>query len=339
MTTHNRLPVLEIFRGVAAIFVVIHHALISIEYYHHFSNSYLKFICHIGKYGVDFFFVLSGFIISYSYAQSRYNGFTGFKRFLKLRLIRIYTPFLPISIGLFLMYSLFSSFSNSDKEIDFLTSITLIPLGKPALSVAWTLSHEMLFYLIFSTVFIFPKIWKEIILIWTTCILINYFLQPSIESSIYPIILSPYNLEFVMGCLLSNLYYRGVKVSVNLLLPLAIVLFFGFTFIIWNAFYEISFLSNFIFTLFSSVLIWLCLDINVKPRDSFLFLGTISYSIYLIHNPLQMLIVRFYPKVQTELSFLFLVFLILFFVILTSWFYYNIFEKSVSNYLRRIWIY
>lgn len=57
---------LQVYRGLAALFVVIHHNTASIRYYHDFDSSILNFIGQIGKYGVDFFFVLSGFIISYT---------------------------------------------------------------------------------------------------------------------------------------------------------------------------------------------------------------------------------------------------------------------------------
>lgn len=55
---------LHIYRGIAVLFVVIHHNAASIRYYHNFDSSILSFAGQIGKYGVDFFFVLSGFIIS-----------------------------------------------------------------------------------------------------------------------------------------------------------------------------------------------------------------------------------------------------------------------------------
>ena len=47
---------LQIYRGLAALFVVIHHNAASIRYYHNFDSSILNFARQIGKYGVDFIF-------------------------------------------------------------------------------------------------------------------------------------------------------------------------------------------------------------------------------------------------------------------------------------------
>jgi exopolysaccharide production protein ExoZ len=57
---------LQIFRGIAALMVVVHHTVGSLKYYHNIKNSFLDGIGMFGKFGVDFFFILSGFIISYS---------------------------------------------------------------------------------------------------------------------------------------------------------------------------------------------------------------------------------------------------------------------------------
>ena len=52
------LDILQIYRGLAALMVIIHHSVGSLSYYHGIDNSYLNYIASIGKYGVDFFFVL-----------------------------------------------------------------------------------------------------------------------------------------------------------------------------------------------------------------------------------------------------------------------------------------
>ena len=337
MSRSRRLPILEVFRGIAALFVVLHHSLISIEYYHNYSNPFLQFICHIGKYGVDFFFVLSGFIITYSYTQNRIANSNDFKHFLKLRFLRIYTPFLPISFTLLILYFVFPTFSNSNKEIDIITSLTLIPVGKPALSVAWTLSHEMLFYIIFSLQFVLPKIWNKIILIWGVSILV-FYVFPFKNSSLLQLIISPYNIEFIIGVLIAYLYCSGFQFSQKIVAVLTLffcVLFIG---IIWKGYYEIVFLSNIVFALFTGAFIGLSLNSSLNPAKPFLFLGTISYSIYLIHNPLQMLIVRYFSKIQSEVSFVIVLFLILFFVLLSSWVYYYFFENKLTTYLKRLWM-
>lgn len=338
MAAPNRFFILEVFRGIAALFVVFHHALVSIEYYHNYTTPFLKFICHIGKYGVDFFFVLSGFIITYSYSETTSNNFQGLKRFLKLRCIRIYTPFVPISIFLLLLYHFFPTISNASKNIDLVTSLTLIPLGKPALTVAWTLSHEMLFYLIFSLRFLLPKYWNTLIICWVSLIVCHYLFFDFSSHSMIQVLVSPYNLEFIFGCWVAHLFLTNRMFSIKQMgsiLCLCLVVFF---YIVANGYYEVPFLSNFVFMLFCGLLIQWSLVKQLQPVKSVIYVGTISYSIYLIHNPLQVIIVRFFPKFHSELSLIFLLTLIVFFVLLFSGFYYQIFEKKLTNFFKRIWI-
>jgi len=60
------LDILQVFRGIAALMVVLHHSVASLRYYHKIDYPLLNYMASIGKFGVDFFFVLSGFIITYS---------------------------------------------------------------------------------------------------------------------------------------------------------------------------------------------------------------------------------------------------------------------------------
>ena len=66
------------------------------------------------------------------------------------RLIRIYVPYLPVGIGMYLVDMLLPGLSESDRSPGLLTSFTLLPSNSPpALSVAWTLVHELIFYGLF----------------------------------------------------------------------------------------------------------------------------------------------------------------------------------------------
>jgi peptidoglycan/LPS O-acetylase OafA/YrhL len=158
------LDVLQIFRGIAAVMVVIHHSTGSLKYYHHLDNPFLVFIGLLGKYGVDFFFVLSGFIISYSsYFKIKQPG--AFKNYVINRVLRIYIPYLPIGIFMLLLYTYIPSFSSVDRSISTITSLTLFPDGNPALSVAWTLTFEIIFYILFSIMFFSKKLWNYFVVV------------------------------------------------------------------------------------------------------------------------------------------------------------------------------
>lgn len=152
----NYLDILQILRGIAALMIVFHHTIGSIKFYYKTEIPFFNFLALIGKFGVDFFFVLSGFIILYT-AFYKYNKPNSFANYIKNRLIRIYVPYLPIGVLMFVFYAVFPDFSNSDRDISALTSLTLLPNGNPALSVAWSLSFELCFYLLFSISFFQEK--------------------------------------------------------------------------------------------------------------------------------------------------------------------------------------
>jgi peptidoglycan/LPS O-acetylase OafA/YrhL len=63
--TFGRLDLIQIFRGLAATLVVLYHA--STVGGAHLHVQFLNDLFHFGHCGVDFFFVLSGFIILHAH--------------------------------------------------------------------------------------------------------------------------------------------------------------------------------------------------------------------------------------------------------------------------------
>ncbi len=91
MPQSHRYEILDGLRGVAALMVVIFHLSEAFSYdpvYKHLNHGYL---C------VDFFFVLSGFVIGYAYEKRMTSGTMSRWMFLKARLIRL-QPMILISL-------------------------------------------------------------------------------------------------------------------------------------------------------------------------------------------------------------------------------------------------
>src|SRR4051812_39939869 len=76
-------PILDGLRGTAALLVVIFHLLEA--YYPELD----KHPMHHGYLAVDFFYMLSGFVVGYAYDDRWAKGMT-IKQFLKIRLIRLH---------------------------------------------------------------------------------------------------------------------------------------------------------------------------------------------------------------------------------------------------------
>jgi exopolysaccharide production protein ExoZ len=134
MSVRHQLQSLQILRAVAATSVV---------YFHTFMDP------HVGSFGVDLFFVLSGLVIA-MLAEGR--GAVG--EFVINRITRVVPLYWLLTIVMLVAAAVAPALLNSTTAdwSNFLKSIFFIPYFKengsltPMLAVGWTLNYEMLFY-------------------------------------------------------------------------------------------------------------------------------------------------------------------------------------------------
>ena len=333
---------IQVARGIAALSVVFYHASVwSGDYYAKVYNGFFNF----GYIGVDFFFVLSGFLIFYLHKGDDRGG-AAWKKYCMKRLIRIYPPFLPVSILLLLVYLNFPDLPHGDKTIGIIPSLLLIPSGgAPALVISWTLMHEMLFYTFFSLYFfcrrcfyIFAALWIGLI-----CARIN-----TVEnSSLISFLLNVHNLEFFFGvavALAADAYNKSYKMLFTAGILLLVLFIMGSYF---NIQYPPAVQGDFIFIYlglaFSFIVYGLYgLDTSLTvPYPSFLmFLGVASYSIYLVHFPLLSVLNRgaalLYPQIVPYQHLLFWGIVAL--CTAAGLLYHLLWEKRVTGYLKQRFI-
>jgi peptidoglycan/LPS O-acetylase OafA/YrhL len=97
LASKPRYEILDGLRGVAALIVVAFHL------FETYSNGVQSQILNHGYLAVDFFFVLSGFVIGYAY-DDRWNKMS-LSNFFKRRLIRLHPMvIMGCTIGLLLFY-------------------------------------------------------------------------------------------------------------------------------------------------------------------------------------------------------------------------------------------
>ncbi len=137
-------------RGVAALLVVLYHAERALALPQYVGHPPLAGITAFGHAGVDFFFVLSGFIICYIHRRDLgHPGALG--RYIKARISRIYPPYWAVTAALIAIGIAAHGAGSVPGPSHLVQTLLLAPGGPPpVLSVAWTLVHEMEFYLLFG---------------------------------------------------------------------------------------------------------------------------------------------------------------------------------------------
>lgn len=142
---------IQYLRGVAAMMVVIYHVFPQLQ---RMGFNYPEITAFSS--GVDIFFVISGFVMTYSTARNpQIDGLA----FLKNRIIRILPLywFFTILMGILLVFAPALAQSSKFNLYHFVSSLLFIPtmhpvLGKlwPVVVPGWTLNYEMFFYVIFA---------------------------------------------------------------------------------------------------------------------------------------------------------------------------------------------
>lgn len=197
-----RLQSLQVFRGAATILVLFFHATgISRVYldYDLLGGTFL-----FGYSGVDFFFVLSGFIIFLVHCGDLECP-EQLKPFLKKRLIRIY-PFYWI-VALLLLPIYFGAPHSVGDHIVLLKSFLLVPQAtNPVVTAAWSLTHELFFYGMFGLAIYCSRRYLRYLFIGWLLITSLFYLGRLLTAGALRLpphtgfVFSSYNLEFAMGC-------------------------------------------------------------------------------------------------------------------------------------------
>lgn len=329
-----RLQKLEALRGFAALYVVLFHILPPKFYW---FGVDVGFLFRFGPESVIVFFVLSGFVIKYTYEKSRDKSFRFY--FIR-RFIRLYIPLFFIFLLAYLM-KCYSEGGLASPELPSLfgnlfmlqDNITLKPnvLSGAYLAngVLWSLSYEWWFYMLFFL--LATKIKQENLNKWVTYLTI----VAAVTYLFYPFILNRIVMYFAIwwvGVRFATDYLAGEKITIRRIMPQAWLLLAIIAILCLNLYihfsalkeykypavaYPVIELRHFIFSfvvLFGSV-IWQ----NLKwfgynyIFGIFKYLAPCSYVMYISHEYLvyQATYLRFIHNKFIEYS-LYIVFMILF---------------------------
>jgi exopolysaccharide production protein ExoZ len=300
------------------------YAAISVLLFHAADRFFLKAynwpieIFDFGKYGVDIFFVISGFIMGLSMENRPSHEI-----FFKNRLARIYPLYFFVIALSFFIKKLFGVNSfNSVETFDFTLFTFFDSKGTiNHVSVAWTLYYEMFFYF---------------------CCAMSLWLFKDYKKGIFTlfliVIISPESLPFVglntglLSMLLAGFYfyeiYKDFKFYKAAILAICLTkIFLSFD----NGFNRIIAINSAIFFI-------LLLDkINFSENKILKTLGDSSYSIYLLHVALIELFCKLALKTSSSIFLINLLWASVGICVIVglSVLNYELFEKPVTKRLKR----
>lgn len=261
------------------------------------------------------------------------RSFSSIKTYAIKRLVRIFPAYLPISFGVIALYYMMPGLSESGgREFSLLSSLFLLPADNPpALNVAWTLVHELLFYFVFLTFFLSGKLFAITLLLWGGGILFANIFESSTGWLRYP--LSSLNVDFMMG-VLSAWYVRSCdpKLNPRVFIIAGLVLSSGILMMIADSqVFQLVFAFGLALIIVGYALIERSASL-VWP-SMLLLIGNDSYSIYLIHAPLLSVTQRWVGKfdINSAVGMFFGVAVSL----LIGITYFSLVERPALNYFRK----
>lgn len=288
----KRIYSLQVYRGLAALMVVLFH--ITNFSRERFNVEFLGKTFSFGYVGVDFFFVLSGFII-YFVNRGQIGKPQELSKYLSKRLLRVYPIYWLVTTAKIVVLLLLPSFAKPYEThvLVILKSYFLFPQQSnlPIIGAAWTLSHEVMFYLIFGLAIAFGIFWfRRIFAMWGVSILayqiIRVVIGPTFQSHyLLDFVFNERNLEFLLGCLSAYLVLNH-QISYRLwAIGLGAVLFLLSSLFV-NAGGAVGSYTLF-FGIPSFLIVTGSAALESKQQihlpSPLIFLGDASYSIYLTH--------------------------------------------------------
>ena len=211
-----RLRGIEAARGIAAVLVVTVHAAHILAIPSQPWRQPFGGLFTFGRAGVDFFFVLSGFIIAYIHGMEagQPGKLIGYWR---KRLWRIYPVWWVVLTGYMALLILSPTKDLAERDpFHLLCSYMLLPeLAEPILGVGWSLRHELLFYGLFSLLLLRQGLGRAVLAAWGLCILWNAAVRmvtgiPYFGGVADQVVFRVFNIEFFFGLAVAVAVRRGV---------------------------------------------------------------------------------------------------------------------------------
>jgi peptidoglycan/LPS O-acetylase OafA/YrhL len=289
---------LQACRALAAVLIVLHHAnhsIFGLDKY--FGHKPLGCWVDFAFAGVDFFYVLCGFIMFHVHADD-FGQPRALVSYLWKRFSRIYPVYWIVLVSLIPVYFLAPQFGIGHERdpLVIVRSFVLFPFPATdfpmVVAVAWTLVYEILFYLLFGLLILNKRFGTIVFAVWTVGILASGWF----ESYPWSFVFSHHHLRFLAGMGVGMLLRHRQVPAPRVVASAGILLFLGSGLV--EDFYGPmpTAMQTICFGLASAGMI---LGLAEAERSGLIrvprllaYLGDASYSIYLVHFPALSLIAK-----------------------------------------------
>jgi exopolysaccharide production protein ExoZ len=203
---------LQVLRAVAAVAVVVYHAQLICHKYASRPSSTEALLGEFGSYGVDLFFVLSGFVILYTI----HNTNSSPAGFLTRRLIRIVPLYWVLSLGMVILgVALYPRNPMEPRTLleSLLFCAYVFHSRPPLIYVGWSIEYEIFFYAVVTlTLAAALPVYRAVGLLFLTLYVGLHLLAPAAAAApgnFGYFLGNPLLFEFVLGLLLAKLAVGG----------------------------------------------------------------------------------------------------------------------------------
>lgn len=353
----KRIDTIQLIRGIGALMICLFHlkGLLNSST-SHFGTTYFGG----GAIGVSLFFIISGFILVYS-TQKSDGSKLYVKNFIVKRLIRI--------IPLYYVMVLFWVFAY-DRNLDYfhkdyttlVNTLCFVPIfdspvgpsyGMPPLKVGWALNYEIFFYFIFA-ISLFMKRFRWVVLFaifFGLVILLPLILKGFVSFNpafnykydlLYlSLMTNPMMIYFAIGVVLGLLYKSNFLIKPKWIQTSLLILSIGLFLMIYfrvSPFIENFFINLSICCFLIFALLFFNKDKGIRVPSLFVYLGDMSYSLFLIHPIIVIVLPRFirfigYGGKLGGTTYFFILMIIIFMLSILS---YELFEKRLLKRMAKI---
>ena len=313
------------------------------------------------KYGwlmVDFFFVLSGFVFCHMYRERIAAGKISFKKYAYFRFSRLYPlSLLTLIIVVILQFARHQAglgyfvYQMNDLfhfviNIFFLQGI--VSKGWSFNAPSWAISVQLLAYALFF--FLIKYLNARRLFVYVVMIAVGLYFREWQDSFLMVTNMARVLIGFFAGCIAYDIHAYVSRISdkkriVSIILETVCISVILYVLILckikgqtnvykWTTLYTLAFFPSLILLSINSHA--LTYIFSFKPFKLF---GDISFSIYLLHYPVQLLLVTIISLTGLAVNFYSPWFFIFFFILTSvlAYIVYNTFEKKAQEKLRELY--